>query len=68
MRPQNKKKIGLLFLYPLFLFVSSCASLDIKPVGHLEKFVREADERRLWTRSEEEQAIIDKSGIIYQTY
>lgn len=42
-----------------------CASTSLTPIGK-GTFAHEADERRLWTRSEEEQRRLDTSGLVYQ--
>ena len=45
--------------------VAGCATTNLPPVT-TGGFVFEDDERRLWLRSEEEQRVLDKSGLIYE--
>lgn len=47
------------------LSLSACATTHLPPVGS-EPFVPEEDEKRIWTRSEEEQKVLDNGGLIYQ--
>jgi predicted Zn-dependent protease len=56
------KRLGGLFF--LCLLVAGCATTGLPPVTQGVKF--EEDERRLWTRSEEEQQVIEKSGVLYR--
>ncbi|MDY6988446.1 MAG: M48 family metalloprotease [Thermodesulfobacteriota bacterium] len=42
--------------------LAGCASKDLPPVS--QDFSFEEDERRLWLRSEEEQEVLDNSGLI----
>ncbi|MBE7413822.1 MAG: M48 family metalloprotease [Deltaproteobacteria bacterium] len=49
----------------LALFFSGCAATKLAPVTG-PGFTKEEDEKRLWTRSEEEQAAIGRSDIIYR--
>jgi predicted Zn-dependent protease len=50
-------------LLSCLLFVG-CATTSLPPVTHEFKF--QEDERRLWLRSEEEQNVINRSGVIYR--
>lgn len=54
----------VLMLLASFLVVG-CASTALPPVTTGD-FKFEDDERRLWLRSEEEQKVIDNSGLIYE--
>jgi predicted Zn-dependent protease len=45
--------------------LSSCATTNLAPVGKQESFKLEEDERRIWNRSKEEQARINRSNLIY---
>jgi predicted Zn-dependent protease len=56
------KSITLLILVCLVLF--GCATTSLPPVS--KEFRFEGDERRLWLRSEEEQSVLNRSGIIYR--
>ena len=47
------------------LILSSCATTNIAPVGQQESFKLEKDEKRIWNRSKEEQARINRSNLIY---
>ncbi len=49
----------------LMLVLSSCATTHIDPVGNQESFKLQADERRIWNRSKEEQARLNRSNLIY---
>ena len=48
----------------LVLGIFSCASTDLPPVGELQSLQLQADERRLWNRSAEEQKRLDRSDYI----
>ncbi len=50
-------------LAAIFIF-AGCASTSLPPVSKDVKF--EEDEKRLWLRSEEEQKVLNKSGLIYK--
>lgn len=54
--------IRLFFL--LFLVLAGCASTNLPPVTQDFRF--EEDEKRLWLRSEEEQKILNRSGLVYR--
>jgi predicted Zn-dependent protease len=54
--------IGLIFL--LSLVFAGCASTNLPPVTQDFRF--EEDEKRLWLRSEEEQKVLNRSGLIYR--
>jgi predicted Zn-dependent protease len=56
-----KPKTCLLFL--CFL-LAACATTDLPPVTRDSRL--EDDEERLWSRSEEEQEVLDKSGLLYE--
>jgi len=49
----------------IMLVLSSCVTTNIAPVGKQESFKLEEDERRIWNRSKEEQARINRSNLIY---
>ncbi len=57
-------RYAVLTLLSCFL-VAGCATTSLPPVatGH---FMFEDDERRLWLRSEEEQEVLNNSGLIYE--
>lgn len=51
---------------PLALFLTACASLDLPPMGSIPgAFAPEPDERRIWTRSEEEQQRLNRTAHLY---
>lgn len=54
--------IGFVFLFCFAL--AGCATTSLPPVTQDFKF--EEDEKRLWLRSEEEQKVINRSGVIYR--
>ncbi len=55
-----------LFAIPIILLVlSSCATTNIAPIGKQESFKLQEDERRIWNRSKEEQARLNRSNLIY---
>ena len=56
-----KPKVCLLLLC---FILSGCATTDLPPVTR--DSVLEDDEERLWLRSEEEQEVIDQSGLLYE--
>jgi outer membrane biogenesis lipoprotein LolB len=45
------------------LLLAGCASSSLAPVG--SETALEADEKRMWQRSEEEQRAIERSGLVY---
>lgn len=45
------------------ILLTGCASSSLAPVG--SETALEADEKRLWQRSEEEQRAIERSGLVY---
>jgi predicted Zn-dependent protease len=47
------------------LVLSSCATTNIAPIGKQESFKLQEDERRIWNRSKEEQARLNRSNLIY---
>lgn len=49
----------------LALILAGCASTKLPPV-HSPNFVMQGDEKRLWTRCEEEESVIDRSGMVFQ--
>ena len=49
----------------IMLVLSSCATTNIAPVGKQESFKLQEDERRIWNRSKEEQARLNRSNLIY---
>ena len=58
--------VNRLFVIAFILLVlSSCVTTNIAPVGKQESFKLEEDERRIWNRSKEEQARINRSNLIY---
>jgi len=58
--------VNRLFAIVMIMFVlSSCATTNLAPVGKQESFKLEEDERRIWNRSKEEQARINRSNLIY---
>src|SRR5512133_4272190 len=54
-----------ILLAAVLLSLAGCATTSLPPVTSRD-FVFEEDEKRLWTRSEEEQQSIDQSGMLYQ--
>ncbi|MGE5892614.1 MAG: M48 family metalloprotease [bacterium] len=48
----------------LLLILTGCATTRLQPVGKDVKF--EEDEKRLWTRAEEEQDVLDNGGLLYK--
>ena len=42
----------------------ACATTSLPPVT--KNFIPEEDEKRLWLRSEEEQRVLNRSGLIYK--
>lgn len=48
------------------LLLTSCAAPAFPPFGGTEFMRLEEDEKRLWTRSEEEQNWLDRSGLLYE--
>lgn len=55
-----------LFAIAIFMLVlSSCATTNIAPIGKQESFKLHEDEKRIWNRSREEQARINRSNLIY---
>jgi len=58
----KKVAIGVLIM----LGSASCATTDLPPVGETEAFQLHSDEKRIWNRSAEEQAKLDKSNYIYE--
>jgi predicted Zn-dependent protease len=56
------KFIGFVFL--LCFALAGCATTSLPPVTQDFRF--EEDEKRLWLRSEEEQKVINRSGVIYR--
>jgi len=52
----------LLFALSLLIF-QGCATTNLAPIS--KNFMSEDDEKRLWARSEEEEDVLDKSGLIY---
>lgn len=49
----------------LCIILAGCATTSLPPVTG-QTFIFEEDEKRLWLRSEEEQKILNKSGLIYR--
>jgi len=47
------------------LLLSSCATTNVAPVGQQESFKLQEDERRIWNRSSEEEARLNRSNLIY---
>ncbi len=48
----------------LCFLLTACATTDLPPLTR--DFCLQEDEQRLWLRSEEEQELIDKSGLLYE--
>ena len=55
---------GVLGILLLGCMAVACATTSLPPVT--KNFVPEEDERRLWLRSEEEQRVINRSGLLYK--
>ena len=49
----------------IMLVLSSCATTNIAPIGKQDSFKLQEDERRIWNRSKEEQARLNRSNLIY---
>ena len=49
----------------IMLVLSSCATTNIAPIGKQESFKLQEDEGRIWNRSIEEQARLNRSDLIY---
>lgn len=49
----------------IILILSSCATTNIAPVGNQQTFKLQADEKRIWNRSKEEEARLNRSHLIY---
>lgn len=49
----------------LYFFFVGCATTNLPPVTS-QNFIFEDDEKRLWLRSEEEQRVLNRSGLIYK--
>jgi len=49
----------------ILLILSACATTHVAPVGEQESFKLQDDERRIWNRSKEEQAKLNRSSLIY---
>lgn len=56
---------NILWISLILLLLTGCATTNLAPVTS-EGFKAEDDEKRLWFRSEEEQEILNKSGLIYK--
>jgi predicted Zn-dependent protease len=54
----------MIFVLLLFFIFAGCATTSLPPITQDFRF--EEDEKRLWLRSEEEQKVLDKSGLIYR--
>lgn len=50
----------------IVLGIAACATTDLPPVGETDALQLQADEKRIWNRSAEEQARLDKSNYIYE--
>ena len=57
--------IRIIFALVLLASLSGCATTILPPVTSKD-FVFEEDEKRLWNRSEEEEQLIARSGMLYQ--
>lgn len=49
----------------IMLLLTSCAPTNIKPIGDQDTFKLQDDERRIWSRSKEEETRLNKSNLIY---
>ena len=47
------------------VLLAGCASTKVPPIGAGRPFQLEADERRIWTDAEKEEAKLEKSGKVY---
>jgi predicted Zn-dependent protease len=54
-----------IFVVLLGLLFFGCATTDLPPVTSAD-FAFQEDEKRLWLRAEEEQKILNRSGLIYE--
>jgi predicted Zn-dependent protease len=57
--------IRIVFALVLLASLSGCTTTNLPPVTSKD-FVFEDDEKRLWNRSEEEQQMLARSGMLYQ--
>jgi predicted Zn-dependent protease len=55
----------LTLIFLLVFILSGCATTTLPPVTS-KGFTLEEDEERLWRRSEEEQRVLDNSGLLYK--
>jgi predicted Zn-dependent protease len=61
-KQNEEKKILAVFL----LFgILACATTDLPPVGEMQSFELQEDEKRLWNRSAEEQYRLDNCNCLY---
>lgn len=49
----------------IILFLTACATTNIKPISDNDTFALQGDERRIWNRSKEEETRLNKSNLIY---
>ncbi|MEJ2171048.1 MAG: M48 family metalloprotease, partial [Desulfobacterales bacterium] len=47
------------------LLLTSCATTNIKPIGDQDSFKLQDDEKRIWSRSKEEETRLNQSNLIY---
>jgi beta-barrel assembly-enhancing protease len=64
---------SLFVVLMLCLFVASCATTAVEPITGRQPLALHDDEKRIWLRSEEEEKVLLKSGLVYddavlQTY
>jgi predicted Zn-dependent protease len=61
---KHYKFFNLIIIF-LTLYLSSCETLNVKPIDTHGVFIKDADEERMWKRCAEEQDIIARSGWVY---
>lgn len=52
-------------IFVLIVIFTACATTNLKPVTD-KNFVYNDDEKRLWIRSQEEQDVLNNSGLLYE--
>ena len=63
---ENRTSMWRVLSWAWLALLASCASTSLVPVNRSGNFVMEEDERRIWSRSKEEQEVLDRSGYIYE--
>jgi predicted Zn-dependent protease len=55
----------VLAIAAVMLLLSSCATTNIAPIGNQDALKLQEDERRIWSRSKEEQKRLNQSNLLY---